>query len=310
MTALQVIIKEAKAIRSKNPKMEWKKAVAQASAIYASKHKGKSPVGKKKIVKKVAKKKLGALPIGFKGSIWGVKFKIVNQYDIYNDVSAIMEDTENGSVIVVFDGKGSANDKASIVVSYMSRYGKLPYGKIDDKDRNELKSKMIKFATNMQKEVKEYNAGKKKTIKKQPLNISAPKIKAPVVKKAVKKVAKKATKKHTHWKKVHAHERRVNGVGAVKKSATTMHKDTKSHNVNIRVMSGINDKILQDLKAINEREKYFLNQLDKVKFDYQALKTQKNSRGHIIANKRYETDLKNILKTIKKEKTNLKKHIK
>jgi hypothetical protein len=57
MTALQVIIKEAKAIRSKSPKMEWKKAVAQASAIYASKHKGKSPVGKKKTVKKAAKKK-------------------------------------------------------------------------------------------------------------------------------------------------------------------------------------------------------------------------------------------------------------
>jgi len=57
MTALQVIIKEAKAIRNKNPKMEWKKAVAQASAIYASKHKGKSPVGKKKAAKKVVRKK-------------------------------------------------------------------------------------------------------------------------------------------------------------------------------------------------------------------------------------------------------------
>ena len=56
MTALQQIIKEAKAIRSKSPKMEWKKAVAQASAIYASKHKGKSTVGKKKAVKKAAKK--------------------------------------------------------------------------------------------------------------------------------------------------------------------------------------------------------------------------------------------------------------
>jgi hypothetical protein len=57
MTALQVIIKEAKAIRKKSPKIEWKKAVAQASAIYASKHKGKSPVGKKKAVKKAAKNK-------------------------------------------------------------------------------------------------------------------------------------------------------------------------------------------------------------------------------------------------------------
>jgi len=55
MTALQWIIKEAKILRKKSPKMEWKKAVAQASAIYASKHKGKSPVGKKH--KKVAHKK-------------------------------------------------------------------------------------------------------------------------------------------------------------------------------------------------------------------------------------------------------------
>jgi hypothetical protein len=63
MTALQVIIKEAKAIRSKSPKMEWKKAVAQASAIYASKHKGKSPVGKKhkKVTRKKAAKKVGTV---------------------------------------------------------------------------------------------------------------------------------------------------------------------------------------------------------------------------------------------------------
>ena len=57
MTALQTIIKEAKAIRKRSPKIEWKTAVKQASAIYASKNKGKSPVGKKKAVKKAAKKK-------------------------------------------------------------------------------------------------------------------------------------------------------------------------------------------------------------------------------------------------------------
>jgi len=59
MTALQWIIKEAKILRKKSPKMEWKKAVAQASAIYASKHKGKSPVGKKKVAKKKIAKKVG-----------------------------------------------------------------------------------------------------------------------------------------------------------------------------------------------------------------------------------------------------------
>ena len=69
MTALQWIIKEAKILRKKSPKIEWKKAVAQASAIYASKHKGKSPVGKKhakkvvrkKAAKKVTHKKVGAV---------------------------------------------------------------------------------------------------------------------------------------------------------------------------------------------------------------------------------------------------------
>jgi hypothetical protein len=57
MTALQHIIKEAKSIRKKYPNKEWKDCVKQASAIYASKHKGKSPVGKKKAVKKNVKKK-------------------------------------------------------------------------------------------------------------------------------------------------------------------------------------------------------------------------------------------------------------
>jgi hypothetical protein len=65
MTALQTIIKEAKHLKSKYPKrfQKWTEYVAQASAIYSSKHKGISPVGKKKVgaikkktVKKTAKK--------------------------------------------------------------------------------------------------------------------------------------------------------------------------------------------------------------------------------------------------------------
>ena len=59
MTALEWIIKEAKALRKKFPKRfkTWTEYVKQASAIYATKHKGKSPVGKKKatIKKRVVK---------------------------------------------------------------------------------------------------------------------------------------------------------------------------------------------------------------------------------------------------------------
>jgi hypothetical protein len=50
MTALKWITNEAKKLKKAYPKRfaKWTDYVAQASAIYASKHKGKSPVGKKK----------------------------------------------------------------------------------------------------------------------------------------------------------------------------------------------------------------------------------------------------------------------
>jgi len=60
MTALQSIIKEAKSLKKQYPKRftKWTDYVKQASAIYASKHKGKSPVGKKKATKKIIKKRV------------------------------------------------------------------------------------------------------------------------------------------------------------------------------------------------------------------------------------------------------------
>ena len=50
MTALKWITNEAKKLKKAYPKRfaKWTDYVAQASAIYAAKHKGKSPVGKKK----------------------------------------------------------------------------------------------------------------------------------------------------------------------------------------------------------------------------------------------------------------------
>ena len=81
-------------------------------------------------------------------------------------------------------------------------------------------------------------APKKKAAKKAAPKKAAKKV---VKKAAPKKVAKKtapkkaANKKHTKYGKVKSHYRRVAGV----------HKDTKSHNVNIRVISGIskNDEL-------------------------------------------------------------------
>jgi len=64
INALQWIVREAKRLRREYPHRfkQWKEYVAQASAIYASKHKGKSPVGhkhppKKKSMGKAVRKK-------------------------------------------------------------------------------------------------------------------------------------------------------------------------------------------------------------------------------------------------------------
>lgn len=200
MTHLQKITTLAKKIRKAKPALKWTDAIKQAS-------KQIKPAAKK------AAKKIGALPIGFKGSIWGVNFKVVNQYDIYNNVSAIVEDIKTGSTIVVFDGKGSASTKADQMANYIAKYAKVDF-KIIPQDISKLKGRLIKFTTNMQKEVNSFNAGKNKTIKKQPLVIAAPKkTAAPVKKTAPKKSAKKV---HTIWKTVPEHKRRVAGSNDIK----------------------------------------------------------------------------------------------
>jgi hypothetical protein len=324
MTALQWIVKEAKSIKKKYPKRfsKWTEYVAQASAIYASKHKGKSPVGKKKVSGYVAtkrkgkvtnviytKKKLGALPVGFTGNIWGIKFKVVNQFDIYGDVAAIVENIETGHRIVTFDGKGSANEKADVFAGYVARHG--TGGSVNDADMKALKSRLLKFATNMQKEVKDYNAGKKKTIKKQPLKIVAPKLKKVTHKKSAPK--KSVKKHHTHWGTIHAHERRVNGIK--KKKISEQSILNKIH------------KVKDDVNKLDEAQhkhmmgKISHHNLDKIKSSLQELKQLethlailKNVKPKIVKSQLpvIRREIKNTVNSIKEIKTHivqLKKHI-
>ena len=186
----------------KTAKAKFKQAIAYRQKTGVSLKEAFAHIYGKKVgaVKKSTKKKIGALPIGFKGSIYDIGFKIVNQYDIYNDVSAIMEDTTNGNRIVTFDGKGSPKDKAEAIVSYISKNTNIQGGYRDDK---QLYSRMLKFSTNMQKEVKDFNSGKKKTIKKEPLKIPVPKnTKMPKKKKGAKKVIRKKIAKKKVAKKV------------------------------------------------------------------------------------------------------------
>jgi len=214
MTALQVIIKEAKAIRKKMPKIEWKKAVAQASAIYASKHKGKSPVGKKKAVKKVAKKKA----VGNVTLKKSNRFKGDDRYSINNDGKKHLE------------------------------------GKLFSKET----------AKNIAVSLRKVKAKRKKSAKK---------------------------------------------IGVVKK-ATTMHKDTKSHNVNIRVMSGIFTNVLAKIKntyyEIDKAEK-LLNKYNKIiRSPKSELNIDNETRNFYIKERE---KLKKYIKENKTHVTQLKKSI-
>jgi len=96
---------------------------------------------------------------------------------------------------------------------------------------------------------------------------------------------------------------------AKKAPARSMHKDTKSHNVNIRVVSGINNKYLDDLnkwvKLLNSYQSDLILWKEKLKL---ARKNKnfadiKNSTGYVNL-------FTKEIKDIKKHITGLKKHIK
>ena len=183
MTALQWIVKEAKALKKKYPKRftEWKQYVAQASAIYSSKHKGKSPVGKKK------------------KAVSGIKKTVATKY---------------------------APVKSLV------------------KKRIETKSDFAMAGIK-----------KKKAVKKSP--------------------------------------------------ARSMHKDTKSHNVNIRVMSGINKHLIHRISKINDE----IEQRENVIFSVIERKKDLIARNGAAWYKDWMKHAKGIVSELKKHKSELKRFI-
>lgn len=147
-------------------------------------------------------------------------------------------------------------------------------------------------------------APKKKAAKKSAPKKAAKKV---VKKSAPKKVAKKAApkkaakKKHTKYGKVKAHVRRVAG----------LHKDTKSHNVNIRVVSGIGAVAKHTLDELNKAiSKYYQYKeiIDNINKD---LKEKPNMPSY---QKKELRDTKKTFTSLMKEQkihiAQLKKHIK
>lgn len=186
------VVAEAGKLRKKNPKLTQAQAVKQAWAISYSKD-GKTKVGavkkkdapkKKAAAKKVTGshkdtkshnvnirvvsgyKKVGALPIDFKGNFLGYRFKVLNQYQLDGGVTAqIVEIDGRGDIITELSGNTRENDRAAAVLySGAIASGKDIY--LDDKDKKDLQKRIKSFVVGLNKEVAAYNSGKDTSKKK------------------------------------------------------------------------------------------------------------------------------------------------
>lgn len=126
------------------------------------------------------------------------------------------------------------------------------------------------------------------------------------------KYVEKGEPKSAKAKKVYQVNRTKKGTfkSVTRIAGTTTHKDTKSHNVNVRVVSGINRDVLNEITRLtkwnDEVEKYIEQQQFRVKTDKSSTFTslqKKNVQASII---RY----KDLLKSNRKHLTQLKKQIK
>lgn len=111
-------------------------------------------------------KKVGALPIDFKGNFLGYRFKVLNQYQLDGGVTAqLVELDGKGDIIAELSGNPRENDRASEVLYS----GGLATGKdiyLDEKDKKDLQKRIKNFVVGLNKEVAAYNSGKDTSKKK------------------------------------------------------------------------------------------------------------------------------------------------
>jgi hypothetical protein len=132
-------------------------------------------------------------------------------------------------------------------------------------------------------------------------------------KKAAKKVVKKAApkkaakKKHTKYGVVKKHVRRVAGM----KKPESVHKDTKSHNVNIRVVSGIHktkrSQNQEMIKKYNDTQNEISKQEQYLQNWYFALKANKGFPANIKIVKTRISEIKKLIAELKTHARQLKK---
>lgn len=145
------------------------------------------------------------------------------------------------------------------------------------------------------------------TNKAKQLRRANPKLKWTDAVKKASKLIKPAAKKAAPKKRAVA--KKVSGVkkSAPKKAAAKTHKDTKSHNVNIRVVSGVRqkEKSIKEYIEIAKRENDYLEYINYWK---RNLKTAKTPIDKAFAKERIKS-FTNLLKAVKQQKAIQKKLI-
>jgi len=197
ITRLKKVQADAKKLKAKNPKLTHIEAVKKAWAMQPKVTVQKSNIKRKKI---------GALPNTFTGNILGVGFKVHHQFDIYGDVTSIIEDVKNGDLIIKIDGKGNAADKANLFIYFIENRTK-------DVLTSSQKTRIKSFVSNLTNEVKMFNSGKKKTIKKMPLKIVKQKNKIVVKKIPTKKQTGVSNRRYDIMKQAMTPGKRVTSWG-------------------------------------------------------------------------------------------------
>jgi hypothetical protein len=263
MATLQQITNRAKQLRKNYPSAKWTDLIKTASLELK-----RNPVRMKSQIKEVAMRKFGSiagLPDNFTFSLGDSKFYVQKQFNMYGKVDLVIYDKKTDEAIVILDGKNkeSAINRLS---SHVKSQNKYTSQQLDDWGYTKAIKKLMQELTT---EVKKYNVkikpSKKVVVKKVIVKKSAPKRSAPK-KTATKKSATQKGKSNEYLDRKHQalppgkrttswgttyYEKRANR--SDKGVLLGMHKDTKSHNVNIRVVSGITENALNQIKDIQKR---------------------------------------------------------
>jgi hypothetical protein len=319
MATLQQITTRAKQLRKNYPSAKWTDLIKTASLELK-----RNPVRVKSMIKEVAIKKFGSiagLPDNFTFSFGDSKFYVQKQFNMYGLVDLVIYDKKTDEAIVILDGKNKETAinrlNSHIRSQQQTRSGKKWTSEdMDDMGYTKAIKKLMQELTT---EVKKYNVkhkpSKKVVVKKVAVKKSAPRksvAKKSAPKKATKqsessslfydklRQAKKPGKRTTAWGTTY-YESRANR--SDKGVLLGMHKDTKSHNVRISVVSGISKTMERYKNAIKEFEQY-QDAIQRIKKNLPGMTAVEKVRAKLVIK-----NFTNVAKELKTHATQLKKHI-